>query len=323
MKYATPSAFRQALLSRLKQMARELDIPMEYLRKRLVFERLLARLLTAGPNRWILKDALALDLRIGTHPRGTRDADLVGPRDLAQASDDLLAAETADLRDHFVFEIRRVDETDPDAPEPSVRYHVRAFVGAALFDEATIDVGFQIDSDWTPDVVTSDLLSFAGIPPLDIPVVPPEVQIAEKVHAYTRRYGRQQLFSTRPKDLIDLVRIGRTTHLNATRLRAELESTFRRRRTHPLPSALETPPEWWECPTGNSPAALAYRPNWTMVTGKLHFWSTPSSKGWLRAIGIRRTDGGPRPKLRLRDPDDPGEQPSLPEHPGWLMSRRR
>lgn len=46
MKYASPSAFRQALLSRLPQMAGELDTPAEYLRKRVVFERLLARHLT-------------------------------------------------------------------------------------------------------------------------------------------------------------------------------------------------------------------------------------------------------------------------------------
>lgn len=69
MKYARPSAFRQALLSRLLQMAGELDTPAEYLRKRVVFERLLARLLTIAPNRWVLKGALALDLRIGTHPQ--------------------------------------------------------------------------------------------------------------------------------------------------------------------------------------------------------------------------------------------------------------
>jgi len=245
VRYAGPSAFRQALLSRLLQMAGELDTPVEYLRKRVVFERLLARLLTIAPNRWVLKGALALDLRIGTHPRGTRDADLVGPRDSAQVSDDLLSAETTELGDHFVFEIRRADAPDPESPEPSVRYHVRAYIGAVLFDEATIDVGFQIDSGWSPQLVTSDLLSFAGIPP---PVVPPEVQIAEKVHAYTRRYGRQQQFSTRPKDLVDLVRIGRTTQINAARVRAELESTFRRCQTHPLPSSLEAPPESWRVP---------------------------------------------------------------------------
>lgn len=218
MKYASPSAFRQALLSRLLQMAGELDTPAEYLRKRVVFERLLARLLTIAPNGWVLKGALALDLRIGTHPRGTRDADLVGPRDSAQVSDDLLSAQTTELGDHFVFEIRRTDAPDPEFPEPSVRYHVRAYIGAVLFDEATIDVGFQIDSGWSPQLVTSDLLSFAGIPPLDIPVVPPEVQMISSVVMLPSPCGSSNATRSGPSSLSQSPPASRGTRSLASRL---------------------------------------------------------------------------------------------------------
>lgn len=65
MKYATPGAFRTALEQRLLTAAREAGLPVVRLRKLVVFDRLLARLLIAAPDRWLLKGALALDLRLG------------------------------------------------------------------------------------------------------------------------------------------------------------------------------------------------------------------------------------------------------------------
>ena len=40
-----------------------------------------------------------------------------------------------------------------------------------------------------------------------------EVQIAEKVHAYTRGYGQSGIASTRVKDLVDLALIASACHL--------------------------------------------------------------------------------------------------------------
>jgi hypothetical protein len=42
-------------------------------------------------------------------------------------------------------------------------------------------------------IQTSDLLSFAGIEPLTPPAIPLSQHLAEKVHAYTRSYGRSGL----------------------------------------------------------------------------------------------------------------------------------
>lgn len=63
MRYDDAAAFRQALLARLRNIASSTGIPFERLRKRVVFERLLARLLKVAPDRWALKGALALDFR--------------------------------------------------------------------------------------------------------------------------------------------------------------------------------------------------------------------------------------------------------------------
>ena len=85
-----------------------------------------------------------------------------------------------------------------------MRYHVTAGLAGRLFEDVTVDVGFA-DSVTDLEMVRGpDLLSFADIPPAEVPALPLERHVAEKVHAYTRSYagGRP---STRVKDLIDLV----------------------------------------------------------------------------------------------------------------------
>ena len=54
MKYRTSVAFRTALEDRLKA-ARQDGVGLARLRKRVVFERLLARLHAVAPDTWVLK----------------------------------------------------------------------------------------------------------------------------------------------------------------------------------------------------------------------------------------------------------------------------
>lgn len=70
------------------------------LRKLVVFERLLARLLIVAPDRWLLKGALALDLRLGARSRTTKNMDLARYDDEEAATADLLAAQSVDLGDY-------------------------------------------------------------------------------------------------------------------------------------------------------------------------------------------------------------------------------
>mgnify|MGYP000002783177 CR=1 FL=1 len=73
-RYLSAAAFRMALEERLRNTAAEKgESWLTYQRKRLVFNRLLARLLVSAPNRWILKGAVALDYRIGERARFTMD----------------------------------------------------------------------------------------------------------------------------------------------------------------------------------------------------------------------------------------------------------
>ncbi len=169
MRYKSGAAFRQALEQRLLARSRETGTSLVRLRKAVVFDRLLARLMVAAPGRWVLKGALALDFRLGERTRTTKDMDLV----------------------------RNDNET------------------AATSDE--------------------------------VPVLPLEQHIAEKVHAYTRTYPRGR-GSSRAKDLVDIVLVKQSMALDAARLRLALVGVFEKRRQHRLPDRFPPPPPDWVVP---------------------------------------------------------------------------
>jgi hypothetical protein len=76
VKYQTAEAFRTALEQRLKNEAEESGVALMRLRKRVAFERFLARLAASESGGWVLKGAFALELRLGIRTRTTKDIDL-------------------------------------------------------------------------------------------------------------------------------------------------------------------------------------------------------------------------------------------------------
>jgi len=248
VRYATASAFRTALEERLLTAARQTNVPVVRLRKLVVFERLLARLLVVSQDRWILKGALALDFRLGAGFRTTQDMDLARADDERSATADFLAAQDVDLQDYFSFAIQKTARLDAALEGAAVRYHAHAELAGRAFEDVIVDVGFGDPVVTAPDLVPGpSLLGFAGVDPVEVPVLSIEQQIAEKVHAYTRQYvgGRH---SSRVKDLIDLVLIRSHVMLEAGSLRLALRTVFVHRGSHPLPMKLPSPPLEWSLP---------------------------------------------------------------------------
>ena len=117
-----------------------------------------------------------------------------------------------------------------------------------MFEQVLVDVG-SASPTTVPEVVEGpDLLGFAGLTPVRVPALPVTLHVAEKVHAYTRRYGLQDAPSSRPKDLVDLVLLAAHEPFSARSLRAALDETFLSRATHALPSSLPPPPAEWARP---------------------------------------------------------------------------
>lgn len=250
MNYKTAGAFRDALEKRLRDHSEESGIPLVRLRKAVVFDRLLARLLHIGPDRWLVKGALALDFRLGSVTRTTMDMDLAYAESQDAAEADLIAAQTVDLEDYFEFDLIKM-RTSASADMRSASYRARVEVAGRIFEEITVDIGSDDPIDWMPeDVLGTNLLGFAELERINIPVLPLEQHVAEKVHAYTRTYG-EGMPSSRVKDLIDMVLIKSFAYLDADKLRDALKVTFEARSLQRLPESLPPPPAEWSMPYKN------------------------------------------------------------------------
>jgi len=247
VKFRDASAFRMALEKRLKDRAAGDGAQLARDRKRVAFDRLLARLLVVAKGRWLLKGGFALDLRLQSRARSTKDVDIEWRAGENELLETLLGASRCDMGDFFVFAIERAERPD-DRLGGSHRFRVSASLAGRPFETFLLDVGLGSDAVETIETLsTDDLLGFAGIEPVEVEAIPLELQVAEKLHAYTRRYEGRRV-STRTKDLIDLVLIAELSTLEASTLHQEIETIFSIRNTHTAPAALPLPPRDWQAP---------------------------------------------------------------------------
>jgi predicted nucleotidyltransferase component of viral defense system len=244
VRYEDATAFRQALEERLKTTARGDGARLASDRKRVAFDRLLARLHAVAEGQWLLKGGFALELRLAGRARTTKDIGIDWQTDQHQLLEALIDASQHDAGDYFVFAVERMGAPE-DHLGGSHRYRVTASLAGRLFESFLLDVGFRSEEPMAADILTTDaVLAFAEIPPVEIRAVALELQVAEKLHAYTRSYEGDRP-STRTKDLVDLAVIAATSAVHAALLRAALDITFTQRETHPLPRTLPVPPKDW------------------------------------------------------------------------------
>lgn len=243
MKYKSAAAFRHALEDRLRRQAVASATPLARLRKMVAFERFLARLVSAQPDVWVLKGGLALQLRLREHARTTQDMDLLfrQPSPHGEIHAALVSAALRDLKDWFSFEVAR------PARDDYLRFPVQSLLDGRLFETFHIDVGVGDPLIEPPDTLTApSLLEFAGIASTPIPAYPLSQQIAEKVHALTRRYASGS--SSRVRDWMDILLMAQWQGLHAEKLVQALQATFVVRGTHSIPTQMPSPPTSWSRP---------------------------------------------------------------------------
>lgn len=246
MKYRTAFDFRKALTDRLNRQAQEQGVDVARLIKRVVFERFLARLFYTGSERWVLKGGYALELRLSSHARATRDLDLnIPPPPLDDLLEELQRAAEIDLADFFSFRVRQAKGELIGPPLGGHRFHVEALLDGRVYASFPLDLGQGDETVREPEWVAGKAdLTFAGLPTPTFAAYPLEDHFAEKFHAYTRPRENP----SRVKDLVDmllLIELG----LELTPLLQEaIRETFARYATHPLPKRLPEPPETWAAP---------------------------------------------------------------------------
>jgi nucleotidyltransferase AbiEii toxin of type IV toxin-antitoxin system len=249
MRYRTAESFRRALDDRLLRMAGTSGLPLDRLRKHVAFERFLARIEDLTPRSWVLKGGLAINCRLGTYARPSRDVDLAHGEDARGVRRELVAVGEAVTRpdDHFRFQLT-VAPTASLAPQDSqLRFRLTTYLADRAYDLATVDVVIEPDLSPVADVLAvPSLLDFADLPPVVMLVTPAEHHLADKVDAYLRGRINTRAESTREKDLADIVILADGDRLQAGRVREAFRRVLRIEGV-PL-AALPPPPSTWGAP---------------------------------------------------------------------------
>ena len=243
MRYKSGSSFRRALEDRLRSISLETGAPLVRLRKMVVFERFLARLLEHQPDKWILKGGYSLQLRLGNRARTTKDIDVFTKVQKEKIQSSLRDAGSLNLEDWFEFEVSKSTRSIA-VGFGGERYHIRALLDGRTFDQFIIDVG--LDDLMLGDIehlITPPLLAFAGFQPTVLPCYSIVQQIAEKFHAYTRPRSTGE--STRVKDLVDILILASIDRIDAKELLTALRGTFDSSKTHRMPMDFPDPPAAW------------------------------------------------------------------------------
>lgn len=255
-RYATAAALRAAVEDRLRGEAARSGRDPNWLRRRFLFVRLLARLTAYAPQAWVLKGGMATELRRPGLARSTRDVDLVlcpglvdDPSDAEELREALLDAVGDDPDgDRFAFRVGSATRLRDDAyGRPAWQFRVEAGLAGRRFAELHLDIVARpeeiggVEKRQLPDV-----LGFADIPTRAIQVADLRQQYAEKLHALTRTYASGA--SSRVKDLVDLVLLVEDGVAADAALVERVRHVFAVRRTHRPPDDLDPPPVSWREP---------------------------------------------------------------------------
>src|SRR3989338_3710436 len=247
--YKSATAFRRALEDRLNSLSKTENTALDRLRRRVAFDRILARLFSESNPKWLLKGGYALEFRLQNIARATKDIDFSIPlmsEPTAERILDLLRVEVdKELGDWFVFLIGAPMLELDRAVYGGWRFPVESRLDGRTFSKFHLDVGVGdaiiSQPEWRKG---PEFLSFAGISAAHVALLPLDQQFAEKIHAYSIPRGNRQ--NSRTRDLVDLVLLIEYEMPDKQTIKKALEATFERRKTHEIPAKLEPPPADWK-----------------------------------------------------------------------------
>jgi len=251
--FKTATDFRRSLEARLKTISIRTGEDLQRLRRRVAFDRFLARVFSVEESGFCLKGGYAMELRLA-EARTTKDIDLTCLRRIKDEKEllaelilqDLQNLARIDLQDHFVYQIGRVQMDLENAPYGGARYPVLSLVDGRLFVRFQLDIGADIITDKIENIKGADWLEFCGVSSPIIPMISMPQQFAEKLHAYT--LPRDNRFNSRVKDLVDLMLLLKMKKQSPEAFYQALQRVFKTRNTHSLPERLNPPPFEWESP---------------------------------------------------------------------------
>ncbi len=249
MTYETAQALRMALEQRLLTRSRQTGVALDRLRRRVLFERVVARLHSAEPGRWVLKGGMALEVRLADRARLTKDVDL-GLRDEVTAGEELrerlVELLTVDLDgDRFALSPGPVERLLEDgAGHVTWRTKVAAQLAGRPFGGLQLDISPRVhELTRTELVALPNSLAFAGAASREVEIIDVHRHGAEKLHGMLRVVGDRD--NTRVRDLVDLVILTEQKMLDPACLAPAVRDVWAERDGAPPPAELPTLPASW------------------------------------------------------------------------------
>lgn len=249
-KFKTATDFRKSLEARLQMQAEKSGEDLQRLRRKVAFDRFLARVFYQDMPDFYLKGGYAMELRIAK-ARATKDIDLTCLIRLKNVNDllseiirsDLQSIARIDLNDHFFYQIGESQIDLENAPYGGARYPVICLLDGKTFVNFQVDVGLDFLLDQVEEIQGANWLEFSAIPAPTISMISIEQQFAEKLHAYTLPRAKP---NSRVQDLVDMVLLINMRKSDPQKIFPIIVNVFEKRATHPLPQKLERPPVEWE-----------------------------------------------------------------------------
>lgn len=244
--YTSPSAFDTALRDRLQTASVESPYSVAELRRQFAYDRILVRVFSVDPGRWILKGGGGMLARIPDQARHSMDIDLFYRGELESAVETLqeIAADNS-FGDFFSFDVAK-EPGQFDAGPISVNLAVVAFLGEKEFQRFSVDLVISSNMTKEPDMVPGlSPVVIPGLQVVDYVVYPMVDHVADKHAAMIDTYGHGKRPSTRYRDLVDLVLMATTQRLDADELRTALLSEYEHRGLA-VPVIVEAPDGSWE-----------------------------------------------------------------------------
>ncbi len=251
--FKSPEDFRNSLEARLSAQSRRLNQDLERIRRKVAFERLLARLFISNPHIWLLKGGYAMELRFHI-ARATKDIDLMlrgfsqiahHPSQQEQLRELLAEAASYSLPDFFHFRVSEAKKDLEGPPYGGTRFLIESQIGGRRFVRFNLDLALgDLSLEPINHLRVDGWLSEYGLPPIDYYMISAEQQFAEKLHAYTR--PMENRVNTRVKDLIDMILLIESGDIDKKQLKDTINKVFKRRNTHPPPEVIISPPFEWK-----------------------------------------------------------------------------
>ena len=147
--FKTAADFLKYLETHLQTQSSRTGEDIQRLRRKLAFDRLLARIFTQEPSSFFLKGGYAMELRIAHQARATKDMDLTCLKRVSNAKEpmselilqELQTLARINLNDHFIYQIGQPQIDIENAPYGGSRHNVTAIIDNRPFVKFHLDVG--------------------------------------------------------------------------------------------------------------------------------------------------------------------------------------